>query len=246
MASNAPAACCATGFKHDGTPVGEVKNIDGVETYIVSPKDNKKPEKAVIFITDIFGLALTNAKLVADEFANNGYLTVIPDLFNGDPISPADMDSGKADIPNWLPKHTTTQIDPIMQKSIKYVRETLGVKHVGAVGYCFGGKYVCRFLKPGQIDVGYTAHPSFVTDEELAGIAGPLSIAAAEIDQIFTTELRHKSEDILIKAGQPWQINLFGGVSHGFAVRGDPNNQKQKFAKEQAFCQAVGWFNQHL
>ncbi|KAJ5814687.1 hypothetical protein N7474_006464 [Penicillium riverlandense] len=246
MASNPPAACCATGFKHDGTPVGEVKNIDGVETYIVSPKDNKKPEKAVIFITDIFGLALTNAKLVADEFANNGYLTVIPDLFNGDPISPADMDSGKADIPNWLPKHTTAQVDPIVQKSIKYVRETLGVKQVGAVGYCFGGKYVCRFLKPGQIDVGYTAHPSFVTDEELAGIAGPLSIAAAEIDQIFTTELRHKSEDILIKGGRPWQLNLFGGVSHGFAVRGDPNDQKQKYAKEQAFCQAVGWFNQHL
>jgi dienelactone hydrolase len=68
----------------------------------------------------------------------------------------------------------------------------------------------------------------------------------AEIDQIFTTELRHKSEDILIKGGQPWQLNLFGGVSHGFAVRGDPNNQKQKFAKEQAFYQAVGWFNQHL
>jgi dienelactone hydrolase len=68
----------------------------------------------------------------------------------------------------------------------------------------------------------------------------------AEIDQIFTTELRHKSEDILIKTGHPWQINLFGGVSHGFAVRGDPNNQTQKFAKEQAFCQAVGWFNQHL
>jgi hypothetical protein len=29
MASNPPAACCATGFKHEGTPVGEVKNIDG-------------------------------------------------------------------------------------------------------------------------------------------------------------------------------------------------------------------------
>lgn len=34
-------------------------------------------------------------------------------------------------------------------------------------------------MKPGLIDVGYTAHPSFVTHEELGAINGPLSIAAA-------------------------------------------------------------------
>lgn len=69
---------------------------------------------------------------------------------------------------------------------------------------------------------------------------------AAEIDQIFTTKLRHESEDILIKTGQPWQINLFGGVSHGFAVRADLSNKHIKWCKEQAFCQAVVWFNQYL
>lgn len=40
-------------------------------------------------------------------------------------------------------------------------------------------QYVCRFAKPGKFDVGYTAHPSFVTEEELGGITTPLSIAAA-------------------------------------------------------------------
>lgn len=43
----------------------------------------------------------------------------------------------------------------------------------------FGGKYVCRWLKEGNLDVGFTAHPSFVSVEELEGIKGPLSIAAA-------------------------------------------------------------------
>lgn len=32
MASNPPAACCASGFKHEGTPLGETKNIDGSES----------------------------------------------------------------------------------------------------------------------------------------------------------------------------------------------------------------------
>jgi len=69
---------------------------------------------------------------------------------------------------------------------------------------------------------------------------------STEIDQIFTTQLRHESEDTLIKTGQPWQINLYSGVTHGFAVRADLSNPHFKFAKEQAFCQAVVWFNQYL
>lgn len=90
-------------------------------------------------MTDIFGI-FPNAQLLADEFANAGYLTVIPDLFQGDQIKVADMESGKANLPAWLPNHQSAVVDPVVEKSIKYVRETLGVKKIGAVGYCFGGK----------------------------------------------------------------------------------------------------------
>ncbi|KAF7115808.1 hypothetical protein CNMCM5793_003448 [Aspergillus hiratsukae] len=245
MASNPPGPCCASGFKHEGNPAGEIKTVEGVETYISYPKDNQSPEKAVLILSDIFGIYV-NAQLLADEFAGNGYLAVIPDLFQKDAISLSDMESGKADLPAWLPKHQTANVDPVVESTIKYLRQELGVKKIAGVGYCFGGKYVCRFLKPGKIDVGYTAHPSFVSKEELGAIAGPLSIAASEIDNIFTTELRHESEDILIKTGQPWQINLFSGVTHGFAVRADLSNKHFKFCKEQAFYQAVAWFQQYL
>lgn len=87
---------------------------------------------------------------------------------------------------------------------------------------------------------------SFVTQEELAAIKGPYSISAAETDQIFTVELRQKSEEILRKIKVPYQINLFSGVEHGYAVRCDVKNPLQKFAKEQAFLQAVAWFDQFL
>lgn len=116
------------------------------------------------------------------------------------------------------------------------------------MGYCFGAKYVIRHLLPdsGKIDVGYCAHPSFVEDDELSAIKGPLSIAAAETDQIFPAEKRHKSEEILKETKQPYQINLYSGVSHGFAVRGDLSNQVEKYAKETAFVQALQWFEAHL
>ncbi|CAI7587883.1 unnamed protein product [Penicillium manginii] len=201
--------------------------VDSIETYIATPKNNKTPEKAIIFLTDIFGI-FSNSKLLADEFAKNGYLTIIPDLFQGDQISTEVTDSGKADLPAWLPKHQTVNVEPWVAASIKYALETLAIKKLGAVGYCFGAKYVARFFEDHQIDVGFMAHPSFVTHEELNTIEGPLSIAAAETDSIFTTKLRHESEEILIKGGLPWQINLFSGVKHGFAVRGDPSIPSQK------------------
>jgi dienelactone hydrolase len=113
-----------------------------VNTYIAYPQDNKVPEKAIVFLTDVFGI-FSNAQMLADEFAKSGYLTVIPDLFQGDQISVDDMDSGIADLASWLPKHQTANLDPIVEAAIKFVRETLGVKKVGAVGYCLGAKVCC-------------------------------------------------------------------------------------------------------
>lgn len=103
-------------------------------------------------------------------------------------------------------------------------------------------QYVVRHFKSG-IDVGYLAHPSFVEENELAAITGPLSVAAAETDPIFTVDQRHKTEVILREAGYPYQICLFSGTSHGFASRLDASTTAQKFAKEQAFAQAVRWFD---
>lgn len=110
---------------------------------------------------------------------------------------------------------------------------------------CYAPQYVVRHYKDG-IDVGYVAHPSFIDEDELAAITGPLSISAAETDTIFPTDNRYKSEEILKKTGHPYQINLFSGVEHGFAVRGDPKVRVQRFAKEQAFLQAVAWFDEFL
>lgn len=78
---------------------------------------------------------------MADQFAANGYYTIIPDLFNGDPLS-LNRPEG-FDFMAWLTKgtggnnpHTFEAVDPIVEKSIKYLQEK-GFKKIGAVGYCF-------------------------------------------------------------------------------------------------------------
>lgn len=65
-------------------------------------------------------------------------------------------------------------------------------------------------------------------------------------DFVFTTEKRRESEHILDSTDVPYQINLFADVEHGFSVRCDLSKPHQKFAKEQAFSQAVARFDEYL
>jgi len=244
MTSHPPGECCLRTITHEGTPEGKVETIKHIETYITRPPTPSK--KAILLLSDIFGHGYLNTQLMADRFANTGYLVVVPDLFNGDPVLPSDFFSGKADLPTWGVRHGTELIDPIISTIIEHLRKEEGIEKVAGVGYCFGGKYVVRHLHDGNLDCGYTAHPSSVTPEELASIKKPLSIAAAEIDNIFTPENRVESEGILAKVGLPWQINLYSGVAHGFAVKGDLSKKEVQFATTQAFEQAVAWFKYHL
>lgn len=193
----------------------------------------------------------------------------MPDLFHGDPVP---LNRGPDFVlAKWLEGHGAERVDPIVEASITELREKYKVKvvlyllsnaidrsenyaypiapkKIAAVGYCFGAKYVVRHLHPKQnkIDVGYVAHPSFVEADELKAIGGPFSISAAETDTIFPTEKRHESEIILKETGLPYQINLYSGVVHGFAVRADLSDRVAKYAKENAFLQAVEWFEEYL
>jgi len=252
MASNPPAQCCTVGVKHEGETTGSSIKIDSkIEAYIAEPSGkNIHKDVAILIAPDVIGI-WKNSQLIADQFASNGYYTVILDLFNGDAMT-LNRPEG-FDFMDWMANgtggknpHSPTAIDPIIAAGIKHLHDK-GYKKIGGVGYCFGAKYVVRFLQEGKgIDVGYSAHPSFVTEEELGAIKGPFSISAAETDEIFPTEKRHASEKILIETKQPYQINLFSGVTHGFSVRCDTSVPIQKFGKEQAFLQAVAWFDQWL
>jgi dienelactone hydrolase len=108
-----------------------------------------------------------------------GYFVVAPDLFHGDPV-PADAMKKGFSFPPWIAKHGPDVVDPVVANTIKALREEYGVKKIGAVGYCFGGRYVLRFLAKGKgLDAGFAAHPSMVSTEEIEGAAEPLSFALA-------------------------------------------------------------------
>lgn len=121
-------------------------------------------------------------------------------------------------------------------------------KKVGAIGYCYGGWACLQLGAKGQslVDCISIAHPSLTTKEEYDNVAVPIQILAPENDFAFTPELKEHSLKVLPTLGVEFDYQYFPGVAHGFAAKGDANDDVQRKALERAKNAASMWFSQHL
>lgn len=180
---------------------------------------------------------------LADSFAKAGYLTIAPDMLEGEAL-PTDLNVPGLNLTEYTLRHGPANVDPIVAKAVAWARSRPGITKVAITGYCFGGKYAFRFLSAGRnVDVGFTAHPSLLLDAEITAITKPIGLALAETDTMLTPARRAEIEVLLQGTNKPYQVSLYSGTAHGFGVRADITDPEQKFAKEEAFLQAVRWFD---
>ncbi|CAI5759318.1 unnamed protein product [Candida verbasci] len=236
MASNPPGACCVQGTYHEGDAIGKHQDLFGLETYLVGEEQN---DKIIVILTDIYGHHFKNVLLIADEISKKGYKVLVPDILNGDPVKSFD------ELQDWLVHHGPETTSPIVDSFLQKVKTELKPKFLGGIGYCFGAKYAVQNLSTqGYLDAAAIAHPSFITIDEVKKITKPIIISAAEIDPIFTTELRHKTEAELAKLKNVrYQIDLFHGVAHGYAVRGDIKEPLVRYSKEKTLIDQLYFFD---
>lgn len=243
MASKAPGQCCIEGTFHEGTPAGEHKTIFGLDTYQTGVEHGK--DRIIVILTDIYGNHFNNTLLVADQLAKSGkYQVLVPDILKGDPVPETHGDLGP-----WLKNHTPAITKPIITSFLDQLVKEYSPKFIAGFGYCFGAKYaILEGDKNGRFDVVAIAHPSFVEIEEVQALAKPIIISAAETDPIFTTDLRHQSEIELAKLsaskGLRYQIDLYSGVAHGYAVRGDTSDPVVRYAKEKTVMDQLSFLAQ--
>ncbi|PKS07610.1 hypothetical protein jhhlp_006216, partial [Lomentospora prolificans] len=178
---------------------GEILSINDVNVYVSKPSDYPHtPAKLLLLLTGGTGLQSTNNQIQADKFAGEGYLVIMPDLFNGDPAPTSaaihEEDTGslldqvkmKAIeaaksflIDMWLARHTAEKVLPILYKVIsgckeKYADAVQNGNGIYAVGYCIGGRYVLLLGNEKQL-------PASQSPNEEAGEVrtGPLIKAGA-------------------------------------------------------------------
>ena len=109
--------------------------------------------------------------------------------------------------------------------------------------------YVYRLdVVPGKdlVDCISTAHPSVLTKEEIDAVSVPVQILAPEHDPQLTPELKAYANSVIPSLNIEYDYQYFPGLKHGFAIRCDQSDVKQKKGLERAKNAAVGWFAQFL
>ncbi|GAA5934780.1 hypothetical protein JCM1841_005044 [Sporobolomyces salmonicolor] len=240
--------CCVSGHIHTGEPTGSIQEIGGVSTYVSLPSGDYDKTKALLFLTDVFGLPLPNNRLLADTFAASGIAVYAPDLFNGEAIDMEAMHGGKVDLPAWLSTHGADVTRPVAEKVIAALKAQ-GVTRFAATGYCYGARLVADFVLNDTIQVAIVAHPSLLqVPEDLEALnkkSTPFLWHNALKDYHFGPEQQATAKKILGDNSAHVFID-WEGQEHGFAIRGDSDKPDVKAAAEGAFKASAEFIKKHL
>ncbi|TAQ85199.1 hypothetical protein B7494_g6475 [Chlorociboria aeruginascens] len=275
MATASTISCpaCLTGHIKSGTPSGTVSTIHGLQTYVATPTG--QPKGLIVMVSDIFGWELSNPRLLADTYAEEGgFLVYLPDFMAGNspPASTMHaMDSLLAPSgilttvflkPYYLLRVIAAAIpffvknkDPIVKpriyefhRAVKSDAATSALK-LGSAGYCWGGKYTILLSQEADmIDAAFTAHPSKMKfPDEWLKVQKPLSVAIGDVDLGIKIEMVRGIKDVLEKEeGGRNEVVIYEGAKHGFAVRADPKDEGQTRSAVEAKGQAIKWFEKWL
>ncbi|KAJ3987147.1 Alpha/Beta hydrolase protein [Lentinula detonsa] len=240
--------CCFTGFRHEGTPVGNTITIAEVPTYFVesSAKNGSDAKRRIlIFFADVYGPFYQNNMLVQDFLAQNGFTVLGIDYFMGDPVHSHDGEEG-FDRAKWMEKShkIAHEVIPKWWEAVnrKYGNEA----NYCVVGYCFGAKYTMELSNDDAIVAAALAHPAFLNEDHFRKIKKPLMLSCAETDHTFPLQSRRIAEDILVERKAQYFFQVFSGVEHGFASRSDPSSPDGRWGKEQSAHGIALWFHRFL
>lgn len=217
----------------------------------------------------VFGWEFKNVRLLADNYAKAGFYCYIPDVHQGDSLPLAFLESVEPNLktrkqltlidktkatatvgttlPPWLIKHREAVTKPLIESFIKAVRNIPGTSKVGAIGFCWGGRYAIPEAH-GEVDAAYACHPSLVTAPgDFDPVTKPLSLAVGDKDSLLDNNTVAKIQDIMAKkASVPHELKIYEDQIHGFALRSDWSSEKDKKAMDDAEKQGVDFFNKFL
>lgn len=191
----------------------------------------------------VFGWEFPNVRLLADEYARAGFHAYIPDIQSGDAIpldflqnvepslkaqenlSLADKAKNAAVVPTvlgpWIVKHREAVTRPLVDGFINTVRMIPGTNKIGAIGFCWGGRYAVlqahgRSLDGegssiGGVDAAYACHPSMISiPGDFEPVTKPLSIALGSKDGLTDVNSAEKIKEVLdAKKNVPHEIQVW-------------------------------------
>ena len=213
----------------------DLQTADGVlDCYVFEPSaDGRWP--AVRFYMDAFGIR-ADLDVMAQRLADAGYVVAVPNLYHRSgafpPFDAGEVAAGGPERERFMGMIRSIDGDMVMRDTAAVLthldtRPSVRPGAVGTVGYCMGGGYALRAagVFPERIAAAASFHGgSLATDRpdsphQLAGrMRARVYVGVAGIDPGFTGEQRRRLDEALRAGGVRYEIEVYEGAQHGFAV----------------------------
>lgn len=189
-----------------------------LEAYVVWDDSITGPRPGVLVAHDWTGRR-DFAKSKADEVAQMGYVGFALDMY-GKGVFGADGDvEGNAALMNPLAENRGALRGRI-NAALETMRSLPQVdsKHVGAMGYCFGGMCVLELARAGADVGGVISIHGIFSPGDLANeqISAKILCLHGQDDPMVPPEQVLAFENEMSASGADWQVHAYGGTMHAF------------------------------
>ena len=165
----------------------------------------------------------------------------------------------------WSSRHKDAPTSRVCMEWLGKLRRAEPGRKIGMVGFCWGGRYALRAgqeasmieVEEGKkvplVDAVVALHPSnLVLPGDVERPVVPTTYGWGQEDSLVKIETMRKVEEIHEaerKAGRELpalEHKAYSPGRHGFAVRGNPDDAKEKKILEDSVTQVLGWFGRWL
>ena len=213
-----PAAILGTAPAPRGEDVHYVAGDEATRGYLAVP-EGEGPFPALVLIHEWNGL-VDRVRQVADAMADEGYVALAADLFQGRTGSNPDENRALMAEANADPNAVIGNLN----EAVNFLRARDDVTGaIGTMGWCFGGGIALSYALGGEHhDATAIFYGRLVTDPAvLAGIDHEVYGTFAEMDGGIPPEQVNQFVDALRAQGIENDVHIYDAVNHGFWLRVD-------------------------
>ena len=228
------------------TSVSTLEGDGQFDAYVAQPQST--PRAAIIVIQEIFGVN-EGIRRKCDNWAEQGYLAVAPDLFWRDTPHVelnADVAEDFQAAINHMQKLDQDRAIYDIEAAIKFARAQLGGDgKVGVVGYCLGGRltFMAACRTDGDAFVGYYGVGIDNLLGEQHAIGKPVMLHIPTADGFVPSDVQKKMHEGL-KDNRHVVLHDYEGLDHGFAA--EMGDRRVEEAAQLADQRTADFFATHL
>jgi carboxymethylenebutenolidase len=210
--------------------------------YLARPRGTG-PYPGVVVMHENRGL-LEHFKDVARRFAKEGYIALAVDL--AAPAGGTEKFTDLAQVSSLLGGTPPDQLVSMLNDAFRRLQEVPGARRdrIGAIGWCFGGGMVWRFVtqNPGLVAAApfYGSNPPL---EDVPKIKAAVLAIYGELDTRLNAGIPAVRE-AMQRASVVHEIHVYPGANHAFF--NDTGQQYKKDAADDAWRRVSTWFGRYL